>query len=192
MAQTFFDYFFKFAATLYAVPFRAVSHVLKDGHGEGVGFLENHAHPFPELGDINLGIIDRGAVQFHVALHPHPMDKVIHAVEETQQRGLSAARRPDDSGYGTRRYVQRDIPQTLERAIIQVDPLRFELGDAFIRGPGRYIRHIKFNIHIYFLCLVLILMAAASTSKESTTISSTRAMPHIVPSGILGTWVATV
>ena len=60
---------------------QAVGDVFKDGFGEGVGFLEHHADPAAERGDIDRVVINILVSKTDIAFHASNRDGVIHAVE---------------------------------------------------------------------------------------------------------------
>ena len=59
----------------------AVGDIIVDGHGEGVGLLEHHAHPLTQDVDVHLIFIDVHAVQFDVAGDAAALDQVVHTVQ---------------------------------------------------------------------------------------------------------------
>ena len=128
-----------------AVPPRPEGHVLEDGHGEGVGFLEDHAHPFPQLHDVDGVIVDVDAVELDQPHHPGPGNEVVHAVEEAEQGRLAAAGGPDDGGDSALRYFQGDVAERLESPVVQVHRLRAE---STLLGTGRFfMQQLCIDVH---------------------------------------------
>ena len=113
-----------------AVNARPVGHVVVDGLRERVGFLEYHADPRAQLHDVDRAVVDVGAVQRDMALDPHVVDGVVHAVEALDIGRLAASRRADqrrDPAFGD---VQVDAGQRLLVAVPELEVARAHLHRA--------------------------------------------------------------
>jgi hypothetical protein len=69
--------------SLDAVEPSAPEDVLLDGLGEGIGLLEDHADPSPELYGVHLRRVDVSPVD-RISPATRPRDEVVHAVECAQ------------------------------------------------------------------------------------------------------------
>ena len=96
---------------------RAVGNVVIDAHGERVRLLEHHADLAAQLVDVRRGVVDILALILHAARDLHAGDKVVHAVERFEKRGLAAAGRAYERGYALFGNVDADIVQRLMRAV---------------------------------------------------------------------------
>jgi hypothetical protein len=75
-----------------------IGDVVVDRLRERVGLLEDHADPAPHLDRIHAAAVDVLTVVGHLAGDSGPEDEIVHPVQRSQQRGLAAARRPDQRG----------------------------------------------------------------------------------------------
>ncbi len=69
--------------------------IIINAHGEGIRFLKNHSHFFPQQVDIHIAV-DIYSVKEHLPCNLAVFHQVIHAVERFQQRGFTAAGRTDE------------------------------------------------------------------------------------------------
>jgi hypothetical protein len=129
------------------VMLRADHYIIVYAHREDVGFLEDHADLFAEGNDVGLLIVDRFAVEDDVPLHTAAGDQVVHAVEDAEKGGLAAAGRSDDRRDRARRDVERDVSQSVEIAVIQVDRLCLQLGFIHSGHPSVICRIIGLPTH---------------------------------------------
>ncbi|MNZ94954.1 hypothetical protein D3C78_1140760 [compost metagenome] len=108
--------------------FDAKSDVVVDRHRERRGLLEDHA----DLGTDQRHILLAGqqvfAVEQDFAFGALIGVQLVHAVEGTQQRGLAAARRADESRDFLFGNVQVDVLERVELAVIEVQVAHRQLG----------------------------------------------------------------
>ena len=145
--------------------------VLENRHRERRRLLEHHA----DLGAQQIEVLRRR--QNIVVVEPHMAGgalvgvKVVHAVEDAQQRGLAAAGRPDEGG--DLALIERHV-DVLERAVVAVIEIQIAdrnlllqvLGARRRVGDGRY-RGEACYAHDDFLCAARsrAMMLSASTAK---------------------------
>ncbi len=65
---------------------RAVGDVVVDGHREWIRALEDHSHPLPQSGDVDVPAVDVPAVEHHLSVDPGAIDEIVHAVEAAEER----------------------------------------------------------------------------------------------------------
>src|SRR5690606_38450210 len=73
-----------------------VDHVLEDAHRERVGALEDHPEALAEVDDVDVRVVDGGAVEEHLPLGPDAVDQVVQAVDGAEQGALAAAGGADE------------------------------------------------------------------------------------------------
>ena len=83
------------------------------------------------------------AVDEDLAVDPHPLDEVVHAVEGAEQGGFAAARGPDERGDGLPGKSDVDILQGLKGPVEQIeapehDDVRSRSRGALIRSGRKY------------------------------------------------------
>jgi hypothetical protein len=84
--------------------------VVANGHGgKWCRALEDHAHMPPQCDGIDAIVVDVLSKEAHLALDARERHGLVHAVEAAEQRGLAAARRPDDRRHLVRGKIERDI-----------------------------------------------------------------------------------
>ena len=114
--------------------------VLVDGHGEWRRLLEHHADLGAEQIDVLVRAQDVLAVEQHLAFRPLIGIKVVHAVEDAQQRGLAAAGRADEGRHLVLVEVDVVVGERAVLAVIEIQPahrdLRFQRG-GIARHRGR-------------------------------------------------------
>ena len=77
------------------------------------------------------------AVEEHLALDPHAVDEVVHAVQAAQERGLAAAGGPDERRDPPRQDVQVDVVERLLLAVEEVELLDLDDGLGLRRRRAR-------------------------------------------------------
>ncbi len=88
---------------------RPGEHVVADVHGrERVRLLEHHADAHADLLGAGAGRVDVLAVEPDLPGERGARHQLVHAVEQPQEGGLAAARRPDERGDLAGRHVQVD------------------------------------------------------------------------------------
>ena len=143
-----------------AVGARTVGDVVVDGHGEGVGLLEHHAHALAQHVDIHFVLVDVHAVQQDVARDAAALHQVVHPVQALQEGGFTAARRSDEGGDLLLGDGDVDIFQGMEAAVVQIHVFHFK----FIHG-----RSLSFQCLASLRAMKLDRQLMASTSTSSTT-----------------------
>ena len=98
-----------------------VGHVVVDGHGEGVGLLEDHTDTLAQIGDILAGGVDILSPVQQGAVDLHNGNKVVHPIETAQEGGLAAAGRTNERGDLVLRDLDVDILQRVVFSVIQVE-----------------------------------------------------------------------
>src|SRR5579864_7192669 len=79
-----------------------IYNVLENRHGEGIGFLEDHAQSLSQADDIDSAAVDVVAVEHDSSLGMDVVDQVVHAVDASEQSRFSAA-----AGADQRRHLLR-------------------------------------------------------------------------------------
>ena len=120
------NHFIEQAAVLDALQAQPVGNVFIDGFREGVGFLEHHADPSPQVGHIHRLVIDILAVELDAALHTATVDEIVHPVETAKQGGFAATARTDKGGDTLAGYGHINTLKGLLLAVIQVQVLDLE------------------------------------------------------------------
>ena len=143
--------------------------IVVDGHGERRRLLEHHAHLGAKQIEILLGAQDVLAVEHHLALGPLIGIKVVDAVQDAQQRGLAAARRPDKGRHLVLQQIDVDVRQGAVSPVIEIQPLDRDL--LFHRGHlgwclGRLF-HVGMNCKTHS-CTFLAERALAKMLKPNT------------------------
>ena len=75
------------------------------------------------------------AVDQHLAGDAHPVDEVVHAVQDPEQGGLAAARGPDERGDGLPLKSGVDLFQGLEVPVIEIEVPEADDSGVDRRGP---------------------------------------------------------
>ncbi len=114
----------------HAVDARAVGDVLVDRFRERVRLLEHHADARAQHHRIDVPGVGVLAFDLERAGDAAAVDRVVHAVDAAQERGLAAARRADEGGDGAIGDVDRDVEQRLLVAVEDVDVARATLVGA--------------------------------------------------------------
>ncbi len=79
-----------------AVHFEGIGHIVGNGHGEGVGFLKNHAHALTQSDHVDVRSVDVGSVEENGTFRAQPVDEIVHAVEGAEQGRLAATGGTDE------------------------------------------------------------------------------------------------
>ena len=108
---------------------RTEGDVVVDGLRERVGFLKDHAHLLAQGDHVRISGMDILAIQGDLPLHARACDGVVHAVQASQERGFSAARRADQGRYVVGHDVQADIGKRLGRPVKEI-----QVPDGEYRG----------------------------------------------------------
>ncbi len=95
--------------------------VLADGLAERVGLLEHHADGLADLVDVHALGVDILAVVPDGAFHAGVGDLVVHEVQRTQVRGLTASGRSDQRRDGAVVEVYADAVDSALLAVIDLD-----------------------------------------------------------------------
>ena len=98
---------------------RAIGHIVVDAHGEGIGFLKNHANAFPQMVYIDI-TIDIFPVQQNFSRDSAALDQVVHTVQAFEQRGFSAAGRTDKGGDLVGTDTKVDVFQRFEITVVEI------------------------------------------------------------------------
>jgi hypothetical protein len=91
------------------VYFQAISDILKNSLGKGVRLLKDHSHPSANLDDVHLRTVDVPPVKRNLSLHPRSLYDIIHPVQATEKRGLSASGGSDEGRHTVLRNLKIDI-----------------------------------------------------------------------------------
>jgi len=97
--EGFLDFLLQKLLVLHSVDTQAVSHVLENGFGEGIGLLEDHADATTQGDNIDSGGVDILAVQNQLAVHSCAGDEIVHPVDAAQVGGFTTAGRADEGGH---------------------------------------------------------------------------------------------
>src|SRR5271166_1754404 len=103
-------------------------------HRKGRRLLKDHADSRPQKIEINSRRQDVFAVDDHLSGGSVPWIELVNSVENSNKRGLSAARRADESGHPLVVQRHRDIFQRLESSVKEVDVADL---DFLLRRPLR-------------------------------------------------------
>src|SRR5215469_11644767 len=105
------------AAARHSVDARAVSDVVVDRLGEGIGLLEHHADARAQLRDIEPVAEYVTAVEIDAAGNASPGDGVVHAIETAQKGRLAAPGRADQGEHLAPSDIESYFLQRLLRAV---------------------------------------------------------------------------
>ena len=120
-AQGFFHAAGNEGLVTHAVDAQAVGHVLEDGLREGIGLLENHAHLAAQINNVHGLCHDILSFQGDFTLDATDRNKIVHAVQAAQKRGLATSGRPDECCHGPFREIHAHIVQGFLAAVIHAD-----------------------------------------------------------------------
>ena len=126
--QAQFADFVEHGTVVLTVDPQRVDDVLVDAHREGVWLLKHHAHALPQFDDVHAGIVDRIAIEPHVAGGPHALHEVIKTVHAPQERRFPAATGTDEGRHLVVRNRHRDAVERLLAAIPEIEPVDLENG----------------------------------------------------------------
>src|SRR5699024_4537402 len=127
-AQRLFGYFLKLLFIFDAGKLEPSHDVVLNRHGgKRVSLLEYHADGVAHRYRINLWAIDIFAVEQNFTLDVCAWDDLVHTVDASQDRGLSATRRADERGYCLSRDVHVDVLHSVEITIEDIHIIEFEL-----------------------------------------------------------------
>jgi len=158
--EGFFRSVIEFAAFSHAGDAQTVNHIVIDGLGEGIVFLEHHAHAAAEFLEVEILAVDVDAMDVNGTRGDARVgDAVVDAVDAADQGGLATAGGADESGDLAVWNIESDIVQDLLRAIGEVDIPELDRG---ARAGG------NFWWGIYHLSLLRILARRTMEPNEST------------------------
>ncbi len=173
-----------------AVDLEAVRHVLEDGLREGIRLLEHHPDTAAQIDHVHPRAVDVAAVEENLPVHDGVRDDVVHPVQAPQVCGLAAARRADESRDRLLRNLERDVPESLLRAVREVQLARLHpqlrrgrrgaLGTTLPRGDrGRSARldgsfHGGLQCIAHVRCILSSLRVTTLASTEKTKMNPTR------------------
>ena len=130
LVDGFFHNFIQVRFAANAIQAWTVGHIIIDTLGEWIRALENHPDPPADIYHIHTGGVDIISIQADHALDAAAGGQVIHTVKGPQQRGLAAARRPDDGGDPFFVHRQVDIGQGAEFCVIHGQVLDIHFGQT--------------------------------------------------------------
>ena len=105
---------------------QAVRDVIKNRFRERVGPLKHHAHAPPQAGDIQFRHVF--AVQQALPFHARVANGFADPVQRAKECGFPAAGRPDERGDAVGVHIERNIVQSLESTIVEVEVGGLQLG----------------------------------------------------------------
>ena len=100
---------------------RPVGHVLVDRLRERIRLLEHHADARAQLHHVLLLVVDVLAVEQDGSFDARARNRVVHAIEAAQERGLAAARRADHGQHLVLGDVDAHLLDGMLLAVIHVD-----------------------------------------------------------------------
>ena len=103
-----------------------VGDVVVDGHGEGVGLLEDHPDLSAQLGEVDPVIVDALPVDKHLSLDPRSFDLVVHAVEAPEEGRFPASGRSDQRGNMPRGNGDRNLLEGRRLPVVHIQHAGFE------------------------------------------------------------------
>ena len=157
-SQGVFDQLVEHDAVAHSHAARTVGDVVVDAHGKRVGALKHHAHALAQTADVVIAQ-DILTIERNLALDAAILDAVVHAVKAAQQRGLSAARRPDKRGDLLVADLDIHVLERMMVAIEQVEALDVDArrrgGKILCRGASRIpnlalVRGLGLRFHEFF------------------------------------------
>ena len=145
----------------------AVGDVVLDRHREGVGLLEDHPDPLPDLENVRIGSKNVLAVEVHLPLDTAAVYEVVHPVECPQQGGLPAAGRADEGSD----VVAPDRHVHIEQSLFVAIP---EVEAPYVHGEICVFCHF-YHLRFFEKCH---LTRDASPNMIKTMTRSTSAVPN--------------
>ena len=97
---------------------RAVSDILENGFGKGIGFLEDHPDPSPHFGHFEF--VDVFTIQADLAFETAAPDRLIHPVQGPKEGRLAATGRSNECGHSIGIHIYGDSVQSLKTTVIEV------------------------------------------------------------------------
>ena len=104
------------------------SNVLVDALGERVGLLEHHPDPTAHFNRVNTGTVKIDTVEQNTTLEGTSLDQIVHAVEGTQHRRLTAAGWTDEGGDFSAWNIAVDVLHGFVAAVTDGDVLDRDRG----------------------------------------------------------------
>src|SRR6185436_3968309 len=159
-----------------AVEQRPELQVVEDRARQRHGNREHHAHLAAQHRDVQRLAVEVDAVEADAALAAEQRLEVVHPVQAAQQRGLAAARGPDDAQDLVRLDVERDV---LQREAVAV--------------PGRVLLEFEDGAHVALsLRRIRERMSTATKFSAKVTASSTNTVEYStgLVASTSGDWVA--
>ncbi len=129
------------------VQLQAGRDVVADGHGgEGIGPLEDHAHPAPQGDGVDVPPEQVLPVDAEGALGPRAGNELVHAVQAAQEGGLPAPRRADGRRHRPGRDDEVHVVQGVVLPVPGIQVLDGQLGlDRRGLLTGRRPRPVRFG-----------------------------------------------
>jgi len=116
----------------HAVNARPVGDIFVNGFREGVGFLEHHADPCPQLHHIDDLVVNIFVIQFDLPSDAANRDGIVHPVQTAQESGFAAAGRADEGDHLVGADIEAYIFDRLFRAVMDVDTLTDHFGVFYL------------------------------------------------------------
>src|SRR5215831_2820417 len=140
------------AAARHSMDAWAVSDVVVDRLGEGIGLLEHHADARPQLRHIERVIVYVLAVEIDATGDPCSRNGVVHAIEAAQEGRLAAPRRTDQRQDLPPSHIERYLLQcllgTVEHAHLAAREYRVLDGRLGLGGRTGRPRHASARLEI--------------------------------------------